>query len=45
VAAGLTKRSEIAQARELLDASSVNTLGVILNKRTQPIPGFIYRYL
>ena len=45
VGAGLTKRSEIAQARELLDASSVKTLGLILNKRTQPIPPFIYRYL
>ena len=45
VGAGLTKRSEIAQARELLGSSSVKTLGLILNKRTQPIPGFIYRYL
>jgi hypothetical protein len=45
VAAGHTKRNEIAQARELLDASSLNILGLILNKRTQPIPRFIYQYL
>lgn len=45
VAAGHTKRNEITQARELLDASSVNILGLILNKRTQPIPRFIYQYL
>jgi hypothetical protein len=45
VAAGQTKRDQIARAQELLDVASCNILGLILNKRTHPIPGFINKYL
>ena len=45
VAAGHTKRDEIVQAQQLLDASSFITLGVILNKQTHPVPGFVSKYL
>lgn len=44
VAAGETTRTRIVHARRLLDASSVALLGVILNKRTYPVPGFLYRF-
>jgi len=43
VAAGETSRTRIVHAKRLLDASSVQLLGVILNKRTYPVPGFLYR--
>ncbi|HEY2384475.1 MAG TPA: P-loop NTPase [Terriglobia bacterium] len=39
-------RREVAQrAKELLDAGSIPVLGAVLNKRTYPIPEFIYRRL
>lgn len=44
VAAGETSRTRIVHAKRLLDASSVQLLGVILNKRTYPVPGFLYRF-
>jgi len=44
VAAGETSRTRMVHAKRLLDASSVHLLGVILNKRTYPVPGFLYRF-
>jgi hypothetical protein len=44
VAAGETTRSRIVHARRLLDASAVQLVGVILNKRTYPVPNFLYRF-
>jgi hypothetical protein len=44
VAAGETSRTRIVHAKRLLDASSAPLLGVILNKRTYPVPGFLYRF-
>jgi len=43
VAAGETTRTRIVHAKRLMDASSVRLLGVILNKRTYPVPNFLYR--
>jgi hypothetical protein len=45
VAAGQTKSDQILQAQKLLEISSCNLLGVVLNKRTQPIPKFINKFL
>ena len=45
VAAGQVRRNQIERAQELLEGSSSNLLGLILNKRTYPVPGFIYRHL
>lgn len=44
VAAGETSRTRMVHAKRLLDASSVHLLGVILNKRTYPVPSFLYRF-
>jgi len=44
VAAGETSRTKIVHAKRLMDASSVRLLGVILNKRTYPVPNFLYRW-
>jgi hypothetical protein len=43
VAASETDRSEITVAQQALVASSANLLGVVLNKRTDPLPGFLSR--
>ena len=45
VAAGEARRSEIEAAQKLLKASSVKLLGMVLNKQTDPIPGFISKVL
>jgi Mrp family chromosome partitioning ATPase len=45
VAAGETKRDQIVHAQKLLEILSCDVLGVILNKRTHPIPKFIYKHL
>jgi len=41
VAAGQTKRDQIAQAQKMLESSACEVIGLVLNKRTYPIPGFI----
>jgi hypothetical protein len=45
VAAGQTKKDQIVQAQKLLEIVSCEVLGVVLNKRTHPIPKFIYKHL
>ena len=45
VAAGQTRRDQIEQARKLLESSACEVIGLVLNKRTYPIPGFISRIL
>lgn len=45
VAANQAERREIKIAEQALKASSAKILGVILNKRTDPIPGFVSRFL
>jgi Mrp family chromosome partitioning ATPase len=41
VAAGQAQRSEIQYAQYLLEASSVTILGLVLNRRIDPVPKFI----
>ncbi|HVT91981.1 MAG TPA: hypothetical protein VHD76_03985 [Bryobacteraceae bacterium] len=45
VAAGTTTRSQIQGALAALSLASVPVLGFVLNKRTYPVPDFIYRFL
>jgi hypothetical protein len=45
VAAGTTRRDEVGHAQRVLEASSANLLGFVLNKRTYPVPGFLARFL
>jgi Mrp family chromosome partitioning ATPase len=45
VAAGKTKRTKIEQAQKLIERSSGRLLGCILNKRTYPVPNFLYKQL
>ena len=45
VAAGTTARDQIEQAQGALEASSCNLLGLVLNKRTEPVPKLINKYL
>jgi Mrp family chromosome partitioning ATPase len=45
VAAGQTTRDRIEQAQQSLQAASCPLLGLILNKRTYPVPGFLSRHL
>jgi Mrp family chromosome partitioning ATPase len=45
VAAGQTKRNQIEQAQRMLENSACEVIGLVLNKRTYPIPGFISRIL
>jgi Mrp family chromosome partitioning ATPase len=45
VAADKTKRSEIVQARKSIELSSGSVLGFVLNKRTWPVPEFLYQRL
>ena len=40
-----TRREAAQRAKETLDAAGVPILGAVLNKRTFPIPGFLYRRL
>jgi Mrp family chromosome partitioning ATPase len=44
VAAGETRREHIEQAQALLEASSAKLLGMVLNKRTNPVPKFVAKY-
>lgn len=43
VAAGETRRDEIRRARALIREASGNLAGVVLNKRTYPVPSSIFR--
>ncbi len=45
VRAGQTRRETVGEAKKRLDLAQVKLLGVVLNQRTYPIPGFIYRNL
>ncbi len=45
VAAGETRKDHIEQARKLIKVSSSNLLGFVLNKRTYPVPEFLYKRL
>jgi capsular exopolysaccharide synthesis family protein len=43
VRAGETPRETVAEAKKRLDLAGVRCLGLVLNQRTDPIPGFVYR--
>ena len=45
VAAGETKKTQISYARQLIARSGAHLAGCILNKRTYPLPRFLYRLL
>ena len=45
IAAGEARRSEIEHAGSVLQAGSANVLGLILNKRRDPVPKFISKFL
>ncbi len=45
IAAGEARRSEIEYALNVLQAGSANVLGLVLNKRIDPVPKFISRFL
>ena len=45
IAAGETRRDHIGPAQSLFQASSCNLLGLVLNKRTDPVPRAIAKYL
>ena len=45
VAAGESKPQEIEYAQRVLETSSANILGLILNKRTNPVPRFLWKLL
>lgn len=45
VSAGRTPRRKIQRAKDLLLASPCPLLGCVLNRRTYPVPGFIYNRL
>ena len=45
VQANHTRREAAQRAKEILDAAGVRVLGAVLNKRTFPIPEFLYRRL
>jgi len=43
--ANSTRRETMRKAKESLEAASLRLLGAVLNKRTFPIPEFLYRKL
>ena len=43
VKAGDTPKETIAEAKKRLDLAGVRCLGLVLNQRTDPIPGLVYR--
>jgi capsular exopolysaccharide synthesis family protein len=45
VEAGKAKVEVAQRAKALLEERGIDILGVVLNKRKQPIPGFIYRHI
>lgn len=42
--AGQTRRESIAEARKRIEMAGGKPLGVVLNRRTFPVPGFLYRH-
>jgi hypothetical protein len=44
-AAGRTRRSDIERAQKLIHMASGKLIGCVLNKRTYPVPDFLYRLL
>lgn len=45
VAAGQARRDQVEHAQRLIEDSNCNLLGLVLNKRTYPVPRFIYKHL
>jgi Mrp family chromosome partitioning ATPase len=45
IAAGQTRLSQVEQAQKLIETASGRLLGCVLNKRTYPIPQFLYKRL
>jgi Mrp family chromosome partitioning ATPase len=45
VGAGEARRDQVEQAQRLLEGASCQLLGLILNKRTYPVPRFLYQRL
>jgi hypothetical protein len=45
VAAGEARRDQIEQAQTALQSSSCNLLGLVLNKRTEPVPKLITKFI
>ena len=45
VQAGVTRVDQIQSAQRLLEASSTKLAGMILNRRTYPIPNFLFKLL
>jgi capsular exopolysaccharide synthesis family protein len=45
VHAARTRRETVAEAKKRLEIARAKLLGVVLNRRTYPIPGFLYRSL
>ncbi len=43
VHASRTRRESVAEAKKRLEMAQAKLLGVVLNQRTYPIPGFLYR--
>ncbi len=43
--ANATRRQAALKAKEILESAGIKVLGVVLNKRTYPIPEWIYRIL
>ena len=44
-AAGQVRRNRLLQAKRIIEVSGVSLLGCALNRRTYPIPEFLYRRL
>jgi Mrp family chromosome partitioning ATPase len=45
IEANTTRREVAKKAKDILDAAGVRVLGAVLNKRTFPIPSWVYRRL
>ena len=45
VSAGETRRDQIEHAQKLLKHSSARLQGLVLNRRTYPVPNFLYKHL
>jgi len=45
VAAGQTRRDQIRRSQKVIEQSGGNFLGFVLNQRSYPVPGWLYRRL
>jgi len=45
VHAGATRRESVAEAQRRLELSGARVLGIVLNRRSDPIPAFLYKRL